>query len=125
MSVVIGWLFDHSLGRAVGRGKRKDRRRNDLGAVADALREAVAACSNIGRGYTVEENYVQRARELSSTAVALSTRIPDPELGRRTKAASDGIGAFLDDSMHVGRYRYAEPFAAVMERIGELQRGLA
>jgi hypothetical protein len=124
MSAGTGWLFDHTIG-AIGRGKRKDRQLDDLGALADALSGAVTACSNIGRGYLTEENYVQKARQLGSEALAISTRILDAELGQLTKAAGDGIGAFLDDSMHVGRYRYTRPCAAAMERIRDLQRGLA
>jgi hypothetical protein len=119
----VGWVFDHTVGWTVGRGKkRKDRQLDDLGALADALSEALTACRNIGRGYLTEENDVQKARQLSGNAVALSTRIPDAELGQLTKAASDGIGAFLDDSMHVGRYRYTGPVETAMERIRELRR---
>lgn len=120
----VGWVFDHTAGWAIGRLKRGNRQRDDLGALADALSEAVSECSNVGMGYVSNYKYVQKARQKSLQALALSTRVPDEEIGRLTKAAADGIGAYLDNFMHAGRATYTKPFEAVMEHIHNLQRRL-
>lgn len=120
----VGWLFDHTLGWAVARLKRGNRQRDDLGALADALSEAVTECHSVGKGYETNYRYIQKARQHSLHALALSTRIPDEEIGGLTKAAVNGMGAFLDDFMRVGRDSYVKPFDAAMERIHYLQRRL-
>ena len=123
----IGWLFDHTIGlmaeRIHERTAGRQRRRDDLAALADTLADAVGQCASVWRGYVANETFVTKARVLCPKASALTTRIADDDLTRLTRLTTDAIGAFLEDRGG-NREPYTKAYTEVSDRITALQKAL-